>query len=101
YPTSVSWPFRIPLFWIAFHVLPLSLYKLLAYSALRKDGHLNLYFHPWEFSNQLAERKWGVPQYISACSSDKLLQKMDKLIDTLKTKGCIFQTTQKYLGLDG
>lgn len=55
YPVSVSAPFRVPLFWISLHVMPLPLYKLLCRSALRRDGHLNLYFHPWEFSARLRE----------------------------------------------
>lgn len=33
YPTSVSWPLRIPLFWISFHVMALPFYTKLALSA--------------------------------------------------------------------
>ena len=36
YPVSVSAPFRVPLFWISLHVMPLPLYKLLCRSALRR-----------------------------------------------------------------
>ncbi|NQX38997.1 protein of unknown function [Pedobacter steynii] len=100
YPASVSWPFRIPLFWISFHVIPIGFYSKLAYSALKKDGHLNLYFHPWEFSEQLTDKRFCVPGYISNCSGSKLLHKLEELIRRLKNKGCTFQTTKKYLGFD-
>lgn len=100
YPTSVSYPFRIPLFWLCFHVLPLWIFKLLAHSALKKDRHLNLYFHPWEFSSQLARKEFNVPRYIYHCSGADLLRKLDLLIQSLLDKGCTFQTTKKYLGFD-
>lgn len=100
YPASVSWPFRIPLFWISFHVMNIDFYSKLAYSAVKKDGHLNLYFHPWEFSDQLTDKKFGVPGYIANCSGSRLLHKLEQLISRLKDKGCTFQTTKKYLGFD-
>ena len=61
-------------FWIALHVMPLSLYKILARTALHRDGHLNLYFHPWEFSDRLSDKTFGVPGYISGCSGSRLSQ---------------------------
>jgi len=100
YPTSVSWPFRIPLFWISFHVIPIGFYTALALSALKKDGHLNLYFHPWEFADRLKEEAFAVPAYIAKCSGTELVTKLDQLITKLKTKGCAFQTTKQYLGFD-
>ncbi|MFZ4863269.1 polysaccharide deacetylase family protein [Sphingobacterium sp. Mn56C] len=100
YPTSVSWPLRIPLFWISFHVMGFHFYKKLAYTALKKDGHLNLYFHPWEFSDRLADSEFGVPGFIANCSGTTLLNKLERLIVDLKNRGCDFQTTKKYLGFD-
>lgn len=100
YPTSVSWPLRFPLFWISFHVLPLWLYKIPALSALRKDGHLNLYFHPWEFSDYLVDTAFDVPGFIANCSGTKLLKKLESFIVLLQERDCVFQTTKKYLKLD-
>lgn len=100
YPTSVSWPLRIPLFWIALHVFPLPLYRSLAAGALRRDGHLNLYFHPWEFSERLGEEAFGVPGYISGCSGRKLQRKFEGLLEWLVRRGCRFTTTREYLGFD-
>ena len=97
YPMSVSWPFRVPLFWLSLHVMGLGLYRSLACSAIKKDGHLNLYFHPWEFSDRLADERFGVPAYISRCSGGKLSAKLDGLISYLHGKGYSFSTTRKYL----
>ena len=87
YPVSVSAPFRVPLFWISLHVMPLPLYKLLCRSALRRDGHLNLYFHPWEFSARLREPAFGVPGYLTHCSGTDLQRKFIRLLEWLKARG--------------
>ena len=100
YPVSVSAPFRVPLFWISLHVMPLPLYKLLCRSALRRDGHLNLYFHPWEFSARLREPAFGVPGYLTHCSGTDLQRKFIRLLEWLKARGCRFLTTREYLGCD-
>ena len=100
YPVSVSAPFRVPLFWISLHVKPLPLYKLLCRSALRRDGHLNLYFHPWEFSARLREPAFGVPGYLTHCSGTDLQRKFIRLLEWLKARGCRFLTTREYLGCD-
>ena len=50
-PASVSTTLRFPLFWLTFHNLPLPFIKRMSAAAHQKDGYLNLYFHPWEFTN--------------------------------------------------
>lgn len=101
YPASVSWPFRVPLFWLAFHVFGERFYHSLARSAMRKDGHLNLYFHPWEFSDRLTEPGFGVPGYIARCSGSRLVAKLERLILFLKREGAGFRTTKDYLKING
>ncbi len=100
YPTSVAWPLRVPLFWIALHVFPLGLYRALARTALRHDGHLNLYFHPWEFSDRLADPAFGVPGYLTRCSGSRLQRKFERLLVWFGDRGCRFATTRDYLGFD-
>ncbi|MDE6483685.1 MAG: polysaccharide deacetylase family protein [Rikenellaceae bacterium] len=100
YPTSVAWPLRVPLFWIALHAMPLPLYELLARTALHRDGHLNLYFHPWEFSDRLSDKAFGVPGYITGCSGSRLRAKFERLLAWLTEHGCRFDTTRNYLGFD-
>lgn len=101
YPVSVAAPLRVPLFWIALHVMPLGLYTALANTALRRDGHLNLYFHPWEFTDRLAEPQFGAPGYLTCCCGRQLLGKLEGLVVALKTRGCSFSTTREYLGYNG
>ena len=97
YPVSVSYPLRVPLFWLSCHVMGTGLYKMLAKSAMKKDGHLNLYFHPWEFSPRLADKRFGIPFYITRCSGPKLLNKLDRLVAYFKAMNYEFRTTKAYL----
>lgn len=98
YPTSVAYPVRIPLFWLALHIFPLPIYKILANTSIKHDGRLSLYFHPWEFSTRLKEPRFGVPAYISACSGIRYRHKFEKLLSFLATKGK-FTTTSESLGI--
>ena len=59
-PASATPIIRIPLFWLSFHNLPPALYKLLCRVTMYSDNYLNLYFHPWEFSN-IKDPKYGLP----------------------------------------
>ncbi len=87
-PASVSPFFRLPLFWLAFKNMPYMLYKYLAKRTLKKDGYLNLYFHPWEFANL---KTYSLPGYVKKPSGVQLLKKLDRLITDLKTMGAFDQ----------
>lgn len=91
-PASVSYPLRIPLFWISLHQFPLSIYKHLCNTAIRKDGYLNVYFHPWEFYNQLDRPELGVPGLIQKNSGDKLVSRLEQVICYYKNKNIPFTT---------
>jgi len=96
-PASVSYPFRIPLFWISLHQFPLSIYRFLCNSALKKDGYLNIYFHPWEFYNHLDREELGVPEFIRKNSGDRLIERLDSFISYYINKKIPFVTTQQLL----
>jgi hypothetical protein len=83
-PASVSPRLRIPLFWLAFKNMPYSLFKHLAIQALRKDGHLCLYFHPWEFTDIW---EFNMPGYTKRWSGEKLQHRLYRLIKDLKAEG--------------
>jgi peptidoglycan/xylan/chitin deacetylase (PgdA/CDA1 family) len=85
-PTSVSPWVRFPLFWLSFHNLPLKLYQFLCSITLKKDGYLNLYFHPWEFTDIKDKSRFGFPDYISKNSGDEMITRMDHLIIWMKQK---------------
>lgn len=91
-PASVSFPFRIPLFWISLHQFPLGIYKYLCNTAIKKDGYLNIYFHPWEFYNRLDRPELGVPQLIQKNSGNKLINRLDEIIIYFKSKNKYFTT---------
>lgn len=87
-PASVSPIIRFPLFWLSFHNLPLWFYKWLCKITLRKDKYLNIYFHPWEFTNLNQKDKFGFPNYVSKNSGEKMTERLDNLL--------IWMTTNKY-----
>jgi len=64
-PSSVSPVIRFPLFWLSFHNLPMFLLKWLCDVTYHKDGYLNLYFHPWEFTDLHKPEKYGFPDYFT------------------------------------
>ncbi|RZJ86091.1 MAG: DUF3473 domain-containing protein [Chryseobacterium sp.] len=76
-PASVSPWFRFPLFWLSFHNLPLWLYKHLCARAIKKDGYLNIYFHPWEFTDLKDQGRFGFPGYVSKNSGKEMIRRMD------------------------
>jgi peptidoglycan/xylan/chitin deacetylase (PgdA/CDA1 family) len=83
-PCSVSPTLRVPLFWLAFKNFPYSLYKKLAVQTLHSSGFLNLYFHPWEFTDI---SKYKLPGYVKRHSGKKLLERLDQLIKDLEKEG--------------
>lgn len=85
-PASVSPIVRFPLFWLSFHNLPLGLYLWLCKITLKKDGYLNLYFHPWEFTDLDQKEKYNFPNYVSKNSGNAMAQRLEKLIIEMKNK---------------
>lgn len=92
-PCSVSPTFKIPLFWLAFKNFPYTVYKKLVIDTLTKKGYLNLYFHPWEFTDI---RQYKLPFYIKKDSGQKLTDKLNRLITDLKKEGH-FNTVHQYI----
>ena len=82
-PASVSTVLRIPLFWLSFKNFPLSAYKLLSASALRKNGFLNIYFHPWEFVDL---SNYDIPNFVKKHSKDIMINRLEKYVLWLKNK---------------
>ena len=91
-PASVSPTLRFPMFWLSFKNLPFSIYKYLSMNTLRKNGFLNVYFHPWEFTDLAA---YNMPTYVKRHSKDVLIQRLEEYIIWLKDKG-EFMTMKEY-----
>ena len=96
-PASVTPILRIPLFWLSFHNFSLWLYKYLVKKAYKKDGYINIYFHPWEFTNLKNKERFGFPAYVSKNSGDKMVERMDNLMNWVKTKGYNCSTISDFI----
>ncbi|MDN3585080.1 polysaccharide deacetylase family protein [Pedobacter aquatilis] len=96
-PASVSPLIRFPLFWLSFHNLPLSIYKLLARWTYKKDNYLNIYFHPWEFTDLDDFERFGFPGYVVKNTGDKMVSRMENLIRWMKVKKYPFGTFKDFI----
>jgi peptidoglycan/xylan/chitin deacetylase (PgdA/CDA1 family) len=95
-PASVSSLIRFPLFWLSFHNLPLSLLKRMASAAHTKDGYLNLYFHPWEFTDLHDNEKFGFPGYVSKNSGEAFTARIADFIDWATDNCYTFERTDAF-----
>lgn len=96
-PASVTPLIRFPLFWISFHNLPLSLYCALAGRILKKDGYLNVYFHPWEFMPIGPKSKYNFPFYVTKNTDQKMIDRLGKFIEWALKRGHKFEHTYKLI----
>lgn len=94
-PASVSPNFRVPLFWLSFHNFPLSLYKKLASDVLKKDNYLNIYFHPWEFSD-IKNEAFKLPGFTTKNTGKEMVERFDEFVGWLKSKNHTFGTFQEF-----
>ena len=51
---------------------------------LETDSYLNIYFHPWEFTD-ISE--FQLPAYVKKHSGSKMIDKLEKYLTVLKTQG--------------
>lgn len=93
-PASVSPRLRIPLFWLAFKNMPYAAFKKLAIQTLQYDGYLNLYVHPWEFTDI---RQYNIPGYAKRWSGEKMQHRLYRLIKDLAQEGDFTTTWQMIL----
>ena len=83
-PASVTPTLRIPLFWLSFKCFPYKLYNDFCLRTLEKDGHLSLYYHPWEFTD--LERS-GLPYYTRKICGQALVDRLMNLVYCLLKEG--------------
>lgn len=96
-PASVSPIIRFPLFWLSFHNLPLGLYQFFAKQTLAYDGYLNIYFHPWEFTNLNQPEKFNFPGYVSKNSGADMISRFDALLQWMNQKHYTFGTFKDFM----
>lgn len=96
-PASVTPILRFPLFWISFHNLPLGIYKGLAGHTLKKDGYLNVYFHPWEFMDIGPKSKYNFPFYVTRNTDTNMVKRFENFIQWGKKSGYQFSRTWDFV----
>lgn len=80
-PVSVMPFIRFPLFWLSFKNLPLLLYQAASLLTLQVDQYLNLYFHPWEFTDLTA---FSLPRYVKRYSGHLMLRRLEQYLTWLQ-----------------
>lgn len=98
-PASVTPLLRFPLFWLALHNLPESIYHALVRRVLRHDGYFVTYFHPWEFYDLREHPEFKMPFIIKNHSGRQMVERLDRLVKMLKAKGQPFITYNEFVNI--
>ncbi len=96
-PSSVTPVVRFPLFWLTFHNLPMVLIRWMCRRTYKKDGYLNLYFHPWEFTNLNQPERFNFPKYVVKNSDKIFVKRISDFIFWAKSSNYSFQTTEEFI----
>jgi peptidoglycan/xylan/chitin deacetylase (PgdA/CDA1 family) len=83
-PISVTPWVRFPLFWLSFKNFPWLWMQWLNRWTLNHDRYLNIYFHPWEFTDITA---YNLPSYVKRRSGKAMQRKLYQYITWLKLHG--------------
>ena len=81
-PISTTPRLRIPLFWLAFRHLPLMILRRSLDRTLTHDGHLVLFFHPWELLELRAYRNY-MPRVIRHRGGKSLRRRLEEELPRL------------------
>lgn len=95
-PASVTPIVRFPLFWLAYHNLPASLYRKLALWTWKEDGYFLTYFHPWEFTSLSDRKELKLPFIMTNHSGCGMERRLDALIRFFKDKRAPFGTYTQF-----
>jgi hypothetical protein len=79
-PASVTPRLRLPLFWLSIKHLPPPIIRRAALRTLRHDGDLNLYVHPWEFTDL---DEFEVPFILRGRGGDAMRRRTERLLRSL------------------
>lgn len=65
-------------------------------TTIQKDGYLNTYFHPWEFTD-LDQDRFGFPGYVRRNTGIEMIKRFDRYISFLKGQGYSFGTFSEFI----
>jgi hypothetical protein len=85
------------LFWLSFHNLPASLYRFLVKQTCKKDGYLNVYFHPWEFMPIGPKEKYNFPWYVTQNTDREMTERLEQFILWAKKRNYAFVQTKDFV----
>lgn len=95
-PASATPALRVPLFWLSFHNFPLAAYFSMCRTTISRDGYLNLYFHPWEFTD-LSSPRLGMPWYVRRNSGKAMRERFDRMLHWMRSSDHTFSTISAFL----
>jgi hypothetical protein len=73
------------------------MYKAACARTINQDGYLNIYFHPWEFTD-LTRAAYGLPAYVSKNSGEEMIDRFRTWILWLKKQDYTFSTISEFIG---
>ncbi len=76
-PASVTPVVRFPLFWLSFKNLPSPLYRAACAWSLWWDRSINIYMHPWEFTDLAA---FDLPSHARRIDGERLIARLDSWV---------------------
>jgi peptidoglycan/xylan/chitin deacetylase (PgdA/CDA1 family) len=94
-PISTFPIIRMPLYWLFFRFFGIIYSKIITSLCMRYLGFTNIFFHPWEFSEEVSEYK--TPFYIKNVSGKEILRKLEKYISWCQKEGFKFTTFSEFL----
>lgn len=93
-PVSASPALRIPLFWLAMKNLPMTVVRSASARCLERDGLLNVFWHPWEFTDLSTS---GLPRYMRRMDGQAMCDRLAAYVEWLRTRGA-FRTFGQWMG---
>ena len=84
-PISTTPRLRIPLFWLAFRHMPRPILRASLRRALDADGHLVLFFHPWELL-ELRRSRHPMPRVVRHGGGSRLARRIEVELGRLRDR---------------
>jgi hypothetical protein len=85
-PASCSPIVRWPLFWLSYKNAPRMITAMMSRRTLAHDGHLALYFHPWELCDLNVDDGFGLPSVVRRVSGDRLAALLESTLNQLRNR---------------
>ncbi len=92
-PISASPVLRFPLFWLAFKNIPLPITKFFCKWTLMYDKYINIFYHPWEFSDLTS---YSLPRIIKKYDYKAMLKKLEDYLRYLQSLNASFITMHEF-----